>query len=56
MVESHTEDLALIKGWMENGQVKPVIEMEYPLEQIREAHRRLETKRTVGKLVVKVGK
>lgn len=56
VVESHTEDLVLIKDWMESGKVKPVIEAEYPMEQIAEVHRRLETKRTVGKLVVKVGK
>ena len=56
VVESHTEDLALIKDWIESGKIKPVIEAEYPMEQIAEVHRRLETKRTVGKIVVQVGR
>ncbi len=55
VVESHTADLELIKQWLENGKIKPVIEAEYPVSQIAEVHRRLETKRTVGKIVVKVG-
>ena len=55
VVESHTEDLEIIKQWLEKGQIKPVVEAEFPMRQIAEVHRRLETKRTVGKIIVKVG-
>ena len=55
VVESHAEDLKKIKTWMETGKLKPVIEAEFPMAQIADVHRRIETKRTVGKLVVRVG-
>ncbi len=54
VVESHTEDLALLKNWLEQGKLRTVIEAEYPMHQVAEVHRRLETKRVVGKLVVRV--
>lgn len=54
VVESHTEDLALLKNWLEAGKLRTVIEREYPIHQVAEVHRRLETKRVVGKIVVQV--
>ena len=36
------------------GSVKPVIDSVYPLEQIREAHARLESNETFGKVVLRV--
>ena len=54
VVESHTKDLEIIKRYLENGKIKPIVEAEFPLHQIAEVHRRLETKRTVGKMVVKI--
>lgn len=55
VVESHTEDLAQIKEWLESGKLRTIIEAEFPIEKVADAHRRLETKRTVGKIVIKVG-
>ena len=37
-----------------NGQVKPVIEQVYPLEEIAEAHRAMGENRNFGKLVVRI--
>lgn len=54
VVESHTSDLMILKEWLESGQLKPVVEASYPMHQLAEVHHRLETKRTVGKLVVQV--
>ncbi len=54
VVESHAEDLAQIKEWLENGRLQTIIEATYPMERLAEAHRRLETKRTVGKIVINV--
>ncbi len=55
VVESYSDDLKLLKTWIEEGKLKPIIEAEFPLQRIAEAHQRIETKRTVGKIVVKVG-
>jgi len=54
VVESYNQDLALLKDWLESGKLKTVIEAQYPLHQIADVHRRLETKRVVGKVVVQV--
>ncbi len=55
VVESHNEDLLILKEWIEQGKLQPVIEAEYPFYEAAKVHRRLETKRVVGKIVVKVG-
>ncbi len=39
---------------VEKGDLVPVIEQVYPLENVREAHTRSETERVAGKLVLKV--
>ncbi|HFA49781.1 MAG TPA: NAD(P)-dependent alcohol dehydrogenase [Bacteroidetes bacterium] len=54
VVESDYNDLKTLKGWLEKGKLKPVIEKEYPLSEIKEVHKRLETKRVVGKIVLRV--
>jgi NADPH:quinone reductase-like Zn-dependent oxidoreductase len=55
VVESYSEDLQLLKNWVEEGKLKVIIEAEFPLPRVAEVHQRIETKRTVGKIVVKVG-
>lgn len=54
VVESHTEDLLLIKKWIEENKLRTIIQAEHPAKEIAEVHRKLETKRTVGKIVVKI--
>ncbi|MBI5029238.1 MAG: NAD(P)-dependent alcohol dehydrogenase [Chloroflexi bacterium] len=46
------EDLTVLKEMMEKGQVVPFVEKCYPLNQVSEAYRYLETKHASGKLVV----
>jgi len=48
------EDLAKVTPWVEDGRVRPVIEEVYELENFAPALRRLESKHTAGKLVLRV--
>ena len=45
-------DLAHISALLEQGAIRPVIERSYPLEQIREAHRYVESGHKVGNVVI----
>ena len=54
IVEARSEDLSLIREWVDAGRLKPVIQAVYPLERIGEAHAQQETKHTRGKLVIRI--
>lgn len=47
-------DLAFLSSLVEQEKLRPVIEKYYPLEQIAEAHRHIESGRTKGKIVIRV--
>ncbi len=52
--ERHGEILAELAALVDAGHVKPLIDSVYPLEKAAEAHARLESKATIGKVVVEI--
>jgi NADPH:quinone reductase-like Zn-dependent oxidoreductase len=51
---SDSEGLKYLKGLIESGEFKPVIDRRYPLEQIVDAYRFVETGQKIGNVVITV--
>ncbi|MCX6133553.1 MAG: zinc-binding dehydrogenase [Ignavibacteriales bacterium] len=49
------ETMAMLMSWYKKGLVRPVVGAVYPFEKIREAHTFLQSRQSVGKVVVTVG-
>ncbi|MFQ5635173.1 MAG: NAD(P)-dependent alcohol dehydrogenase [Gammaproteobacteria bacterium] len=47
-------DLDQLSAWVRGGQLRPVIDSEYPLDDVRMAHERSQTERAVGKIVIRI--
>jgi NADPH:quinone reductase-like Zn-dependent oxidoreductase len=52
--EPNVEDLAYLKGLIEAGKVKPVIDRRYPLSEVAEALRYYGERHSRGKVVIAV--
>jgi NADPH:quinone reductase-like Zn-dependent oxidoreductase len=55
LAQLNPADLATLRDLMQAGTVTPVIDREFPLDQVAEAMRYLETGRARGKVVVTIG-
>jgi NADPH:quinone reductase-like Zn-dependent oxidoreductase len=54
VVKPNTVDLNTLSQWLDSGQMQPIIQQVYTLEQIQDAHRQQESKHTRGKIVVRI--
>lgn len=52
LTKSSAQDLQHLTRRLESGQIRPVVDSVYPLQEIRQAHERSESGRAVGKIVL----
>jgi len=54
VADESADNLNLLREWIENGKIKPVIDTVYPLSQTAEAHRHYETGHSKGRVVINI--
>jgi NADPH:quinone reductase-like Zn-dependent oxidoreductase len=52
LAEENEEELFALMKMIEQGKIKPIVDKVYPFEQAAEAHRRVETERRLGTVVI----
>ncbi len=50
----HASDLRILSDWVASGQLRPVIDSEYPLNEIQQAHEHSRTLRAQGKIIIRM--
>jgi len=55
LVQSSGEDMNTLKGMLEADELKPHVSKTFPFEEMADAHLQIESGRTVGKIVVRLG-
>lgn len=50
----HAADLRILAGWVDEGRLRPVIDSEYALDDVRQAHERSQSLRARGKIVIRI--
>ncbi|MHA2104973.1 MAG: NAD(P)-dependent alcohol dehydrogenase [Candidatus Hodarchaeales archaeon] len=53
--DESAENLSILRDWIEQGKVKPIIDKVFPLDQAAEAHRYYETGHANGRVVISIG-
>jgi len=54
VADESAANLELLREWIENGKIKPVIDTVYPLRQTANAHRHYETGHAKGRVVISI--
>ena len=54
MADESVDALNLLREWIEDGKVKPVISQVFPLSQAVDAHRHYETGHAKGRVVISI--
>jgi len=54
VADESADNLNLLREWIENGKIKPVIDTVYPLSQTADAHRHYETGHSKGRVVISI--
>ncbi|MFK8004020.1 MAG: NAD(P)-dependent alcohol dehydrogenase [Polyangiales bacterium] len=54
VVRSKRKDLDVIASWMDGGKLRPLIDSSFDLDEQPDAHRRVESRRARGKVIVDV--
>jgi len=54
VADESADNLNLLRKWIENGKIKPVIDTVYPLNQTADAHRHYENGHSKGRVVISI--
>jgi NADPH:quinone reductase-like Zn-dependent oxidoreductase len=54
LADESADALNILREWIENGKIKPVIDKVYPLSQTVDAHRHYETGHAKGRIVINI--
>jgi NADPH:quinone reductase-like Zn-dependent oxidoreductase len=49
------EELNTLRDMIEEGTISPIVDQVYPMEQVAEAHSRVETEQRIGAIVIDIG-